>query len=180
MPSLVAPTTNQNTGMPTEIRFEASQLPSGKKATIPVWTFEQLEQFPVMTLKNKARGLVETIGEGAVPPIAGVSTQTALINYIIDIQISLCRTVGLRVSAASFGVPADWGGAADEGYFGGDGALPLNANNFLAADHRKPMHLIQPAHRQLDHAAAIEVNQAEAALGYAKSKARNQGSVLLG
>ena len=39
---------------------------------------------------------------------------------------------------------------------------------------------LRAEHRQLDHAAAIEVNQAEAALGYAKSKARNQGSVLLG
>ena len=47
MPSLVAPTTNQASGLPTEIRFEANQLPSGKRATIPVYTFDQLDQFPL-------------------------------------------------------------------------------------------------------------------------------------
>ena len=35
MPSLVAPTHNA-LGMPTEIRFDASQLPSGKAATFPM------------------------------------------------------------------------------------------------------------------------------------------------
>ena len=59
MPSLVAPTTNAM-GMPTEIRFDQpGMLPSGKIATIPIYTFEQLEQMPIMTLKNKAKGLVD-------------------------------------------------------------------------------------------------------------------------
>lgn len=224
MPSLVAPTHNVN-GLPTEIRFEAHQLPSGRKATIPILNFEQLEQFPVQTLKMKARNLVETIGPDALPPLAGAATQEKLINYILDVQVSLCATVGLRVSMAAFGVPKDWGMSDDavaerarsddrplsgarparepsaetrasrlshspvarrfapdarQGYFGGDGALAKNTENFLGTDYRKPMHMIQPAHRQLDHAAAIEVNQAEAAMGYQASKARNNGSIRLG
>ena len=108
------PTQNVH-GLPTEIRFEEHQLPSGKKATIPVFTFEQLEQFPLQALKNKARGLVETIGAEALPPLTGMSTQEKLINYILDVQISLCRTVGLRVSLAAFGVPKDWSTADDLG-----------------------------------------------------------------
>ena len=36
------------------------------------------------------------------------------------------------------------------------------------------------AHRELDHGSAIEVNQAEATMGYQRSKARNQGSIRLG
>jgi hypothetical protein len=110
MPSLVAPTTSVS-GMPTEIRFTADQLPSGKAATIPVLTFEQLEQFPLMTLKNKARWLVETIGESALPSLSGVASQHALMEYIMDVQISLCATIGLRVNKRNFGAPADWGTA---------------------------------------------------------------------
>jgi hypothetical protein len=97
--------------MPTEIRFTADQLPSGKAATIPVLTFEQLEQFPLMTLKNKARWLVETIGESALPSLSGVASQHALMEYIMDVQISLCATIGLRVNKRNFGAPADWGTA---------------------------------------------------------------------
>jgi len=179
MPSLVAPTHNVN-GMPTEIRFEPHQLPSGKKATIQIYAFEQLEQYPLQTLKMKARDLVETIGPDAVPPLTGVSTQEKLINYILDVQISLCATVGLRVGIHHFGAPKDWCQSDDQGYFGGDGALANMDNNVLGADYRKPMHMIQPAHRQLDHAAAIEVNQAEASMGFQASKARNNGSIRLG
>jgi hypothetical protein len=208
MPSC-APTTNVH-GLPTEVRFEAHQLPSGKKATIPVLSFEQLEQYPLQTLKMKARNLVETIGESALPPLRGMSTQKQLINYILDVQISLCATIGVRVNAYNFGIPADWTDEDDQGYFGGgetalstrardcarvlsvlkaerspmrasvDGSLPKNAENFLQADYRKPMQMIQPAHRELDHSAAIEVNQAEAAMGFQRSKARNQGSIRLG
>ena len=36
MPSLVAPSHNA-LGVPTEIRFDASQLPSGKAATFPIF-----------------------------------------------------------------------------------------------------------------------------------------------
>ena len=180
MPSLVAPTTNQASGLPTEIRFEANQLPSGKRATIPVYTFDQLDQFPLQTLKLKARDLVETIGPDAVPSLSGVSTQQKLINYIIDVQISMCATVGLRVNMYNFGCPLDWNEKDDEGYFGGDGALAANSANFLGADYRKPMHLIQPAHRGLDFAAATEVNQAEAHMGFEASKNRNMGSIRLG
>jgi len=179
MPSLVAPTTNVN-GLPTEIRFEANQLPSGKKATIPIYQFEQLEQYAISALKLKARNLVETIGADAVPPLAGVATQQQLINYIIDIQISMCATIGLRVKPGHFGIPADWSQADDSGYFGGDGQLSSNAANFLGADYRKPMHMIQPQHRELSHEASIEVNKAEAEMGYHASKARNQGTIRLG
>lgn len=173
------PTQNVH-GLPTEIRFEAEQLPSNKKATIPILMFEQLEQYPLQILKNKARSLVETIGPDALPPLAGASTQQQLINYILDVQISLCATIGLRVNFAHFGTPQDWMSADDHGYFGGDGNLPGFANNFLGADYRKPMHMIQPAHRSISHGDAIEVNQAEAAMGFAQSKARNQGSIRLG
>lgn len=180
MPSLVAPTTNASTGMPTEIRFDAAQLPSGRAATFPIMTFMQLENMPLMTLKNKARGLVEAIGEQALPPLAGISGQEGLINYIIDVQISLCASIGLRATAQDMGAPADWGGADDAGYFGGDGHLAGNAKNYLEADYRKPMTHIQPAHRGLDHRDACDVNQAEASMGYEAAKRRNQGSFALG
>ena len=179
MPSLVAPTTN-SAGMPTEIRFTAEQLPSGKQATIAIHTFEQLENFPLMTLKNKARDLVETIGESAVPSLNGVAGQRKLIEYIMDIQISLCATIGLRVRKQHFGAPADWDTADDQGYFGGDGALPSNAKNFLEANYSKPMGLIQPKHRGLGYEDSAEVNRAEAADAYNAAKLRNAGSIAFG
>jgi len=165
--------------MPTEVRFEAHQLPSGRKATIQILTFEQLEQYPIQTLKVKAKNLIDTIGADALPPLT-VNTQAQLINYILDVQISLCATIGLRVGIHHFGAPKDWHIADDQGYFGGDGALAKNTENFLGADYHKPMHMIQPAHRELGHSAQIEVNQAEAAMGFAASKARNNGSIRLG
>jgi len=179
MPSLVAPTHNA-LGMPTEIRFDATQLPSGKAATFPIFTFDQLDNMPLMTLKNKARGIVETIGAEALPPLSAAAGKEALINYIMDVQISLCATIGLRVTVQHFGAPNDWGGAEDQGYFGGDGMLAHNAKNYLEADYRKPMQNIQPAHRGLSMQDACEVNQAEASMGFEAAKARNRGSVHLG
>ena len=179
MPSLVAPSHNA-LGVPTEIRFDASQLPSGKAATFPIFTFDQLDNMPLMTLKNKARGMVETIGANALPPLSGAAGKEALMNYIMDVQGSRCATVGLRCTMQHFGAPQDWGNVDDQGFFGGDGALPLNAKNYLEADYRKPMANIQPAHRGLSMQDACEVNQAEAAMGFEAAKARNRGSVFLG
>jgi hypothetical protein len=68
----------------------------------------------------------------------------------------------------------------DDGYFGGDGAMPSNAKNFLEADFRKPIHLIQPKHRGLNHEDEVDINLAEAKDGFEASKRRNAGSVLLG
>ena len=153
---------------------------SGKKATIQIYTFEKLEQYRLQDLKLKARALVETIGEDAVPPLAGLSTQKQLINYILDVQVALCATIGLRLTIDHFGTPADWHEAFDQGYFGGDGAIAGYAKNFLGTDYRKPMHLIQPKHRELAYEDAVEVNQAEASMGYNASKQRNRGSLTLG
>ena len=179
MPSLVAPTTNAM-GMPTEIRFDQpGMLPSGKVATIPIYTFEQLEQMPIMSLKNKAKGLIETIGEQAVPPIAGHG-QEYLMRYIMDVQISLCMTIGLRVNFRSFGAPADYGAEDDSGYFGGDGAMPSLAKNALGADYRKPLHLVQPAHRDLSFEDSVAINQQEAHANMMAARRRNAGSISLG
>ena len=153
---------------------------TGKKACIPIYTFEQLEQYPLQTLKLKARTLVETIGAEALPSLAGIATQEKLINYILDVQVSMCATVGLKVSMQAFGTPSSWHEPDDRGYFGGDGNIASHTNNFLEADYRKPMHLIQPAHRDLDHATHIEVNQLEAHRGMMASKQRNMGSIHLG
>lgn len=180
MPSLVAPTTNAATGMPTEVRFEAHQLPSGRAGTFPIFTFSQLDNMPLMTIKLKAKGLVESIGESALPPLSSAAGKEPLMNYIMDVQISLLMAVGLRATPQDFGAPMDWGTSDDLGYFGGDGQMPLNAKNFLEADFRKPMNNIQPAHRGLSMQDACDVNQAEAQMGYEASKRRNQGSFSLG
>ena len=179
MAECVRPSTNASSGLPTEIRFSEQQLPSGKKATIPVYTYEQLEQWSVMALKNKAKSLQETIGESALPPISGGS-QTYLMRWIMDVQISLCATIGLRVNFQNFGAPADFDSSDDKGYFGGDGAMPHLANNFIEADSRKPLHLVQPAHRNLTQEDSIAINQQEAAVGFAAARRRNAGSVQLG
>ena len=153
---------------------------TGKKACIPIYTFEQLEQYPLQTLKLKARTLVETIGAEALPSLAGIATQEKLINYILDVQVSMCATVGLKVSMQAFGTPSSWHEPDDRGYFGGDGNIASHTNNFLEADYCKPMHLIQPKHRTLSHEDAVEVNQAEATMGFEASKQRNKGSLVLG
>jgi len=163
-----------------QIRFEADQLPSGKKATIPIYTFEQLDQANTASLKNKSRFLVETIGQDALPDLGRVAGNKGIIDYILDVQVSMLRTIGLRATPQDFGAPADWMRSDDAGYFGGDGQLAQNEKTYLQTDFNKPLQSIQPAHRNLTQADAIEINQFEARNGFEASKRRNQGSVFLG
>ena len=153
---------------------------TGKKACIPIYTFEQLEQYPLQTLKLKARTLVETIGAEALPSLAGIATQEKLINYILDVQVSMCATVGLKVSMQAFGTPSSWHEPDDRGYFGGDGNIASHTNNFLEADYRKPLHLVQPAHRDLSFEDSVAINQQEAHIAMQAARRRNAGSIALG
>lgn len=178
--SLVAPTTNVY-GMPTEIRFEAHQLPSGRAGTIPVYTYEQLESSSFDSLYLKARNLVDKIGPDALPPLTKAGGAKKVIAYIIDVQISLCRTIGLGVAPMHFGCPDGWNTGDDEGYFGGDGYDALHVDNYTKANMNKQMHELQPAHRGLqsfqEHA---DMNHDDARNGYEASKRRNAGSIHLG
>mmetsp|Transcript_43018 Transcript_43018/g.113000 ORF Transcript_43018/g.113000 Transcript_43018/m.113000 type:complete len:181 (-) Transcript_43018:284-826(-) len=180
MAQFVRPNVNHELGIPAEIKFEAHQLPTGKAATLPVFTYAQLAQFNVQTLKNKARNLVDKIGAEALPKLNVVS-EAGLINWIIDVQISMCASYnGVVLSPLNFGAPADLGKVDDDGYFGGDGYLAKNVENMMQADYRKPMHMVQPAHRGLSSDIAAQVNLDEANAAYQRTRARNQGSVALG
>lgn len=180
MSHCVRPTFNQDYGIPSEITFEAHQLPTGQRATIPVFTFAQLSAFNAPTLKNKARNLIDKIGAEALPKL-NANSEIGLINYILDVQISMCASVmGVVLSPQNFGAPPNYGREDDQGYFGGDGALAKNVENYMQADYRKPMHLVQPAHRGLGREESAQVNLDEANAAYERTRMRNQGSVMLG
>merc|ERR1711998_309874 len=123
MSHCVRPTFNAELGIPSEIKFEAHQLPTGQAATLPVFTYQQLQAFNQPTLKNKARNLVDKIGAEALPKLTA-NSEEALIGYILDVQISMCASVyGKVLTPQNFGAPLDFGTADDKGYFGGDGHL---------------------------------------------------------
>lgn len=180
MANCVRPNFNYELGIPSEIKFQANQLPTGMAATLPVFTYQQLQAFNQPTLKNKARNLVDKIGAEALPPL-NVNSEEGLIAYIMDVQISMCASAfGKVLTPQNFGAPADFGSADDKGYFGGDGTLAMNVKNYMEADYRKPMHMIQPAHRGLSKEESAQVNLDEANAAFERTRARNRGSVMLG
>ena len=144
------------------------------------YTYAQLAQFNAQTLKSKARNLIDKIGAEALPKLQG-NSEIALINYILDVQISMCASVnGVVLTPQNFGAPINFGREDDEGYFGGDGRLAKNVENYMTSDFRKPMHMVQPAHRGLSKEDAAQVNLDEANAAYERTRRRNQGAVVLG
>ena len=132
-------------------------------------------------LKTKARNLIDKIGSEALPPLSTVGGENGVIAYILDVQISmLASALRLRATPQSFGAPPNFGRQDDEGYFGGDGHLAKNVQNYMDADFRKPMHMIQPAHRGLNSEDSSQVNLEEAHHGFQQARARNMGSIRLG
>eukprot|EP00322_Chrysochromulina_rotalis_P020800 CAMPEP_0115832792 /NCGR_PEP_ID=MMETSP0287-20121206/2841_1 /TAXON_ID=412157 /ORGANISM="Chrysochromulina rotalis, Strain UIO044" /LENGTH=179 /DNA_ID=CAMNT_0003286189 /DNA_START=34 /DNA_END=573 /DNA_ORIENTATION=- len=165
------PTTHHN-GVPTEVRFETGQLPTGQAATIPIYTFDNLEQMNLLSLRNKAKFLVGRIGERALPPLPALRDE--IIGWIVDVQIKACTARGIGgVTPRHLGVPANWETADDQNFFGGDGQLPSCADNYRNSTGL-PMEKLQPLHRGLSFVDNMHVNRIEAANGFQQSRARNE------
>uniref|UniRef100_A0A7S2MIZ4 Uncharacterized protein n=1 Tax=Haptolina brevifila TaxID=156173 RepID=A0A7S2MIZ4_9EUKA len=176
--------TQYASGLPSEITFTADQLPwTNQNATIPIYTFQQLDQCNVTSIRNKARFLVDKIGEQALPPLKASGTKDELMAWIIDVQIKTIA-IGAKIVGVQprhLGAPADWGNADDMGYFGGDNYLAKSTENYANGNlPPQPMHKVQPAHRGLNFEESQIVNREEAASGFSQAKARNAGSIRLG
>lgn len=164
----------------SEIRFTAEQLPTGKAAKLDIFTYEQLEQKTLQNLKLLARNMREKIGEDAVPAITVAGGAPAVINWILDVQVSMCASVGLRIDPTAFGAPWDLGSTEKDEYFGGDGEIAACTAAAMEADHRKPLTSMQPAHRGLSREDAADLNMQEAAHGAHLNRERNRGQVVFG
>jgi len=170
-------------GLPSEIMFTADQLPwTGRDATIPIYTWQQLDQCNVNSVRNKARFLVDKIGEQALPPLNASGTKEEVVAWIIDVQIKTIA-IGTRIVGVTpqhLGAPADLAAPDDEGYFGGDNYLARSTENYLQNKTHQPMHKVQPAHRGLGMEDSQIVNREEANMGFNQAKQRNAGSIRLG
>lgn len=164
----------------SEIRFSADQLSTGKPAKLDIFTFSQLEQKSFPNLKNLAMTMRDKIGADSVPPITTAGGVPAVINWILDVQVSMCSSIGLRVDASAFGAPYDLGAKEEDAYFGGDGELAACTITALEADKRKPLMSMQPAHRGLSLADAADLNMQEATHGANLNRERNRGQVVFG
>jgi len=147
------------------------------------YTFQQLDQCNVGSVKNKARFLVDKIGEQALPPLKASGTKDELVAWIIDVQIKTIA-IGAKIVGVQprhLGVPTDWAAADDVGYFGGDNYLAKSTENYMTGNlPPQPMHKVQPNHRGLSMEDAQMVNREEAQMGFSQAKARNAGSIRLG
>jgi len=170
-PTMPQPTKLIN-GVPTEVRFAPGRLPTGQAATIPIYTFENLEQANINSLKNKAKFLAEKIGEQSLPPVPVLKDE--VLAWIIDTQIKVAKVAGVGgVTPRHLGVPDNWESPDDQGYFGGDHILPACAENYIKSTGLS-MDKLQPSHRGLSFAENMQVNRQEAANGFHHSRMRNE------
>lgn len=163
----------------SEIRFNAEQLPSGKAANIALRTFKQLEQTGQAKLRILAQNLRDQIGADALPRLSARDAD-GLIAWILDVQVSMCASIGLTVTFADFGMPADFGEVNDGGYFGDEKHHPMCANNYLDADYNKPLSEVQPAHRNISLTEAAKINEKEAKDAAQSNRQRGNASFVLG
>ena len=171
-PTMPQPSTHFS-GVPTEVRFTAEQLKAGQGVTIPIYTFAQLEQCKLNSLRDKARFLVDKIGEDAFPPLPALANE--LLLWIIEAQIAVVDIVGyVGVTPRHLGVPADFCVNEGPSFFGGDRVLSSSQHNYLAHPGQLSMDKLQPAHRGLSFAQAGQVNRQEASDGFNNSRLRNE------
>ena len=74
------------------------------------YTFQQLDQCNVGSVRNKARFLVDKIGEQALPPLKASGTKDELVAWILDVQIKTIA-IGAKIVGVTprhLGAPADW------------------------------------------------------------------------
>jgi len=134
-----------------------------------------------MALRARAQDLQKKIGAEALPHLNPSAGKEMLIEFIIDVQVSMMRSgLGMRVSPQFFGAPHDFQNDDDEGYFGGDGYLARKDMELATKEFNVPLAKVQPNHRGLSFEDNVQVNLEEAHNAFQRSKARNQGSIMLG
>ena len=147
------------------------------------YTFQQLDQCNVQSIRSKARFLVDKIGEEALPPLKSSGTKDEVLAWIIDVQIKTIA-IGAKIVGVTprhLGAPSDWGVDDDQGYFGGDNFLAKSTENYSHGNlPAQPMHKVQPAHRGLNMEDSSLINREEANMGFQQAKSRNGGSIRLG
>ena len=80
-------------------------LPDGRD--FPLWTYSQLDLLNRNNLKRRALDLHTAAGPELSPQLMSGLPPQALALWIIDLQIALAETVGVVLTPAEFGVPAE-------------------------------------------------------------------------
>lgn len=170
-------------GAPAEVKFAAGQLPTGQPATIPMYTFDQLDQSNPTSLRNKTRFLLDKIGQDALPPLP--VQKDDVLAWVIDVQIKVATAAGFKgVTPRALGVPDDWAPAdvlshTTGAWFGGDHELS-SGQRWALAPADITLDKLQPAHRGLSFEENMHTNRQEAVNGFHNSRIRNQGGSFAG
>lgn len=85
--------------VPTSVVFE--------ERDVPLWTFEQLSRLSRANLKQRALNLRDHVGAARAPPLRPGGGRDLLITWLLEVQVALANSVGLGLTLASFGAPAD-------------------------------------------------------------------------
>ena len=153
--------------LPTEIVFEGM--------TLPISTYEQLEQQSRKNLMGKVATLKQAVGAERLPALTGHGPDLT-IDWILVVQQGLVRNVtGHTFSLAEFGAPPK---ANEDGYFGRPlgGAAPAPQKQYAQQQpeqQRMPMQQANNVQSNYD-AYAAACNGAE------QARRRNQGSNIFG
>jgi len=171
---------------------------------VPLWTLSQLELASKLTLKQRALNLRDQVGSDQLPPLAASGPAEAIVKWLLEVQVALCRSKGLLVELADFGWKAP---LAAEAYFNPPTPEPrappppqaAAADLSAQAAYADAMLVAQTARQRNqsslafgDGAAAVRSRPPsgappthndvfnDAAEGARKARARNQGSNIFG
>lgn len=117
---------------------------------IPLSTFKYLDSKPRTTLKNLAMNLRDAIGADRLPPLTASGSVEVLTCWIIDVQCMLAQAIGLQITAADLGKPANYG-VSDTGFMGGP-----QAPKGVGTDRGVPEFNVQPNDAAMAQAAATK------------------------
>ena len=110
---------------PDEIEFE------GK--TVAIWTYPQLEKLSKLNLRARAMNLRDQIGADRLPNLRLTAQPAALIQWLLNAEVSMCEALGIPLTMKDLGAPKD-DAMLETGYFGGDdGSRPSTARSSVSA-----------------------------------------------
>mmetsp|Transcript_32744 Transcript_32744/g.86051 ORF Transcript_32744/g.86051 Transcript_32744/m.86051 type:complete len:157 (-) Transcript_32744:245-715(-) len=150
---------------PSEIIFNGVE--------VTLLTYKQLEQQSRKNLMIKVRSLQDMLGADNLPTLTGHGPDIT-IEWILSVQIALCRGKGIALTPANFGAPA---AANSDGFFGRGEAMPQSQKQITGSngqwshsqDTRAPMQDFSNANTNFG---AYE----EACQGAQAARMRNMGS----
>lgn len=140
---------------------------------IACWTYDQLARLSKANIRQRAMNLRDTIGAERLPPLRTMSQPETLMRWIIDVQVMLCKAVGIPDSDSDFGVPKEDGDA---------GAAAMNLGPPSTQQQAVDVSEMQPEYSADQQAAwgADRRAHEESLVVARKARMRNEGSFSFG